>query len=197
MIQYIVFLGAALSLAGSATYIIDTIKGKTKPNRVSWLIWSIAPIIGTVAAVSDGVTWAIVPTFMSGFGPLLVFMASFLNKKSYWRLGGGDYLCGTLAILALVLWAITKNPNVAILLSILADLLAAIPTLIKSWQHPETETGLAYILSMFNQITGMIAMKRWDFAESAFGIYLFLIDICFVLILYRKRILRKFKKNRL
>jgi len=196
MIQYTVFIGVVLSLIGSGAYVIDTVKGKTKPNRVTWLIWSISPIIGTVAAVSNGVSWAILPTFMAGFGPLLVFIASFLNKKSYWRLGKSDYLCGALAILALALWAITKDPNVAILLSIVADLFAATPTLVKCWKHPETETASAYILFTISQITGFIAMKRWDFSESAFGIYLFIIDICFIAILYRKKIMRKFKKNR-
>jgi hypothetical protein len=193
--EYIVFLGVAFSLIGSVNYIIDTIKGKTKPNRVTWLIWAISPIIGTIAAISDGVTWAILPTFMAGFGPLLVFVVSFFNKKSYWRLGGGDYLCGALAILALVLWVVTKDPNVAILLSILADLFAAIPTLVKSWRHPETESGLTYILATFSQITGFIAMKRWDFSESAFGIYLFIMDVCLIAIIYRKKIIQKFKKK--
>ncbi|MCL2280666.1 hypothetical protein FWC31_02160, partial [Candidatus Saccharibacteria bacterium] len=85
--EYIVFLGAALILASSIDYIIDTLKGKTKPNRVTWLIWSTAPIIAAIAAISNGVSWAILPTFMAGFGPLLVFIVSFFNKKSYWKLG--------------------------------------------------------------------------------------------------------------
>ena len=193
--EYIVFLGAALILASSIDYIIDTLKGKTKPNRVTWLIWSTAPIIAAIAAISNGVSWAILPTFMAGFGPLLVFIVSFFNKKSYWKLGGGDYLCGVLAILALVLWAVTKDPNIAILFSILADLFAAIPTLIKAWRHPETESGLAYILSALAQITGFIAMKRWDFSESAFGIYVFVLNTCLIVAIYRKRIMQKFKKE--
>ena len=191
--EYIVFLGAALSLVASGGYLVNTIKGKTKPNRVTWLIWAAAPIIGTVAAISDGVTWAILPTFMAGFGPLLVLIVSFFNKKSYWKLGGGDYLCGVLAILSLILWGITKDPNVAILFAILADLLAAIPTLIKAWHHPETETGWAYILYMLNQITGLIAMNRWDFSESAFGIYLLAINICLAAVIYGRRFQLKLK----
>jgi hypothetical protein len=195
MLQHIVFLGVALILLGSADYIINTIKGKTKPNRVTWLIWSVAPIIGTAAAISNGVTWAILPTFMAGFAPLLVFIVSFFNKKSYWKLGGGDYLCGALAIIALVLWGVTKDPNVAIFFSILADLLAATPTLIKAWHHPETESATFFIMSAIAQITGFIAMKEWSFSESAFGIYLFIVNISLAVIIYRKRIMRKFKKK--
>ena len=185
--EYIVFLGAILVLIGSAEYIINTIKGKTKPNRMTWLIWSIAPIIGTIAAVSNGVTWAILPTFMAGFGPLLVFVVSLFNKKSYWKLGGGDYLCGALAILALVLWAVTKDPNIAILFSILADLFAAIPTLIKAWRYPETESGLIFIFDILGQTSALFVMKRWDFSESAFAIYLLTISTCIATGIYRKK----------
>jgi hypothetical protein len=68
---------------------------------------------------------------MTGFGPLLVFAASFVNKQSYWRLGPTDYLCSACSVLALVLWRITSNPSVAIVFEIASDGLAALPTLIK------------------------------------------------------------------
>ena len=33
-------------------------------------------------------------TFMAGFGPLLVLIASFRTEKAYWKLEGIDYLFG-------------------------------------------------------------------------------------------------------
>lgn len=193
--EYIVFLGVALSLVASASYIVDTFKGKNKPNRVTWLIWSVAPIIATIAAVSDGVTWAILPTFMAGFGPLLVLIASFFNKQSYWKLTKGDYICGASALLALVLWWVTKDPNLAIFFSILADGLGATPTLIKAWRHPETESGLAYILYTLSPATGFLAIQKGDFSELAFNIYLFVLNASFCLIIYRKKIKGAFQKK--
>src|SRR3989344_8750184 len=85
--HWLVVLSAAISVAGSSVYIRDTLRGTTKPNRVSFFLWSLAPLIGTGAALSahaDG--WATVRIFMSGFMPLLIFGASFINPKSYWRL---------------------------------------------------------------------------------------------------------------
>jgi len=114
MLQYIVLLGAVANLAGGFVYIKATLRGETKPNRVTWLIWSVAPLIATVAGLSDGVRWAVLPVFMSGFVPLLVFIVSFVNPKSYWKLEKFDYICGACSILALVLWGITKEPLVAI-----------------------------------------------------------------------------------
>jgi hypothetical protein len=47
--------------------------------------------------------------------------------------------------LALILWWITKEPNIAIMLAILSDILAAIPTLVKTWKFPETESGVLFV----------------------------------------------------
>jgi len=70
MLQYLVFLGAAVNIWGAFFYIRDTLRGETKPNRATWLMWSIAPLIATVAALSQGVGWAVLPVLMAGFGPL-------------------------------------------------------------------------------------------------------------------------------
>ena len=37
-------------------------------------------------------------TFTVGFGPLVVFAASFVNPKSVWKLGRLDYTCGALSV---------------------------------------------------------------------------------------------------
>lgn len=80
-----VILGALLNLAGSAAYIISTIKGETRPNRMSWFLWALAPLIAFGAQLGEGVGLQSLMTFMVGFGPALVLIASFINKKSYWK----------------------------------------------------------------------------------------------------------------
>ncbi len=192
MTQYLVFLGAFVGLVLIVPYIKETIKGNTKPNRVSWLLWSIAPIIGTIAAISNGVGLSVLPVFMAGFVPLLVFIVSFINKNSYWKLEKFDYLCGLFSALALILWAITKQPVIAIVFAILSDFSAAIPTLKKSWKYPETETASAFVGGLFSSITGFAAVKYWNFSETAFLIYLVIINAIFIFFISRKR----FKNNK-
>ena len=128
MTQYLVFVGAIVMFGGVLSYTWATLRGETKPNRVTWLLWSIAPLIGTAAALSDGVRLATLPVLVAGVSPLMVFVASFVNKKSYWKLEKLDYICGSIAILALILWRITDDPIVAIQFAILSDALAALPT---------------------------------------------------------------------
>lgn len=188
--EYLVIVGALVGAILIIPYIKDTIKGNTKPNKVTWLLWSVAPIIATIAALSNGVGWSVLPVFMAGFVPLLVFIVSFVNKSSYWKLEKFDYVCGFFSILALILWAITKNANIAIIFSILSDFSAAIPTIKKSWKYPETETASAFIGGLFSSITGFFAVKFWNFSELAFLIYLIIINSCLIFSILRKKFLK-------
>lgn len=187
MLQYIVIIGAVAQFIGAFFYIRETIRGNTKPNKITWLVWTIAPLIGTIAALSDGVGWAVLPVFMAGFIPLLVFIASFVNKKAYWKLQPFDYICGILAILALVLWGITKEPVVAIIFSLTSNFFASIPTIIKSWKYPETESVSSYMAGLFSALTGFFALKTFGVEEIAFPMCLVLVNTTLVVGLLRGR----------
>ncbi len=151
-------------------------------------MWTIAPLIATVAALTEGVKWSVLPVFMAGFCPLLVFIASFVNKNAYWKLGALDYWCGFWAILALILWGITKNPTLAVIFSIVSDGCAALPALIKAWQHPETETIAVYATALVSALTSFAAVKTWKLIEIAFPLYLMAANsLIIILILCRRR----------
>lgn len=181
MEQYLVFVGAFAFLFSVFFYIKDTVKGETKPNRISFLMWTIGPFIATAAALSDGVRWAVLPVFISGFGPFLIFLSSFANKKSYWKLEPFDYICGLFSILALVLWGITRDPNIAIMLAIVSDSFAAVPTITKTWKHPETETLWVYMVSELNVLTSFAAIESWNLSSLAFPIYLLICNAVIIL----------------
>lgn len=183
--QYIVIVGAVVQFLGSAHYIKAILLGKAKPNKVTWLLWAIAPLIGAVAAFSDGVRLAILPTFMSGFGPLLVFIFSFVNKNAYWQLNKLDYVCGVFSLLALILWVVTKQAWVAIILAIASDGLASIPTLIKSFKYPETENASPFIAGLFSQLTIFPVIKVWNFSSLSFPLYLILMNLLLTILIHR------------
>jgi hypothetical protein len=189
--QYLVVLGAIVQLLGVFSYIRGTLRGVTKPNRVTWLLWGVIPIIATVAAWSDGVRWAALPVFMAGFGPLLVFAFSFVNRNAYWKLGRLDYVCGVFSLGAIVLWALTKSPAVAIILSIIADALAAAPTLVKSWHQPETEKIGPFVAGFTSQLTAIAAFKVFSLSEIAFPLYLLIINAALVLVIRKDSIFRR------
>lgn len=188
-VHWLVVVSALISIAGSSAYIRDTLKGTTKPNRVSWFLWALAPIIGTAAALSanaDG--WATVRVFLSGFLPLIVFIASFVNPKSYWKLTAFDVACGACALLAIGVWSLADSPRLAILLLALGDGFAALPTIRKAWQHPETETGFTYIASLISCILILPSIPNWNIENSAFQIYLLIANSLLLFSVYRKHL---------
>lgn len=72
---------------GSLAYVRDILKGKSKPNRMTFLIWAAGPFIGVPAAIVAGATWwALLPVFMAGLGPCVIFLVSFRNPAGYWKL---------------------------------------------------------------------------------------------------------------
>jgi hypothetical protein len=191
MFENLVFVAAFATLLATFVYVRSMFKGGAKPNRVSWLMWAIAPFIATAAATSNGVGWAALPVFMSGLSPLLIFAASFVSKKAHWALASFDYVCGLLSGLALVLWYVTKDPNVAIAFAIASDGLASIPTLRKAWKHPETESGWPFIVGIFNASTSFSALTIWAFSAYAFPAYLIVINILLFFAVYKKNLQKK------
>ncbi len=174
-----VILAAVISFSGGMSYLKDVIKGKVKPNRVSWFLWALAPLIAFSAEIRHGVGLPALMTFMVGFNPLIIVIASFLNKKSVWKLSKLDIACGALSVLGLILWLVTGVGNVAILFSILSDGFAAVPTVVKSWIEPESENYIAFLASAISAGITLLAIKTWDFAHVGFPIYI--LSICILL----------------
>jgi hypothetical protein len=184
--QNFVIIGAIIGGIGSLAYLIDTVKGKVKPNRVSFLMWSIAPFIAFAAQIKQGVGLEALMTFSTGFFPITIFIASFVNKKAEWKVTRFDLVCGFLSIVGLILWLITKVGNIAIFFSIVADGLAAIPTIVKSYKFPDTELAWPWIATTFGVVLTLLTLKELTFANSGFIVYILIVDsLIFSLIQFR------------
>ena len=186
--QIFAIIGAFIASLGGFYYLYETIIGKSKPNRITWLLWGIFPMITFIAQKSQGVQDISWVTFVSGFTPLLVFGASYMNKKSYWKSQRQDYYLMIGALLGIILWAITKNANIAILFSLLADFFAAIPTIIKCFKYPQSESWIAYSISTFGFALSILTIKSFVFQNYAFVIYLTIINFIMVLFASRKTV---------
>lgn len=165
------FIGAIINLIGACGYIIDIIKGKVKPNRVTFLIWPLAPLIAFFAQINEGVGISSLFSLFVAITPLLVLIASFINKKSQWKLTKFDMICGVLSLIGLVLWQITKSGNIAIIFSILSDGLASLPTIVKAYKFPETEVAWPWLTSVIYAILALLTLTKWSFASAGFPIY--------------------------
>jgi hypothetical protein len=175
--QNFVIVGTLIGAIGAFAYLVDTVKGKVKPNRVSFLLWSIAPFIAFAAQIKQGVGLEALMTFSTGFMPIMTFIASFVNKKAEWKITNFDLFCGFLSLVGLALWLITKVGNIAIFFSIMADGLAAVPTIVKSYKYPDTELAWPWIATSFGVGLTLLTLKELTFANSGFIIYILLVNV--------------------
>lgn len=179
-----VIIAGIINISGILLYVYDTIKGHSKPNRVTWFLWSLVPFIAFSAQIKQGVGLTSILTFTSGFGPFLVLVTSLLNKNAYWELKRFDIVCGAIAIIGVILWLVTKNPNLAIIFSITADGFAALPTLVKSFKFPETESMVTYLLASFGALLTLFTIDTWKLEFFAFPLYIFV--LCLTITIFIK-----------
>ena len=190
----IIYLAIIVSLIAYFFYFKNIFYGNTKPNLVSWFIWMLAPLLGFFFAIKAGAGLSALPVFLAGFGPLVVIIFSILNKNAYWKLTFFDFICGIFALIALILYIFTHNLEISIVFVILSDGLAAIPTIVKSWKFPETETVTVYLAGIFAQTLALLIIKNWIFSIYALNIYFVVVNMIIVFSIYRKKILKS-KQN--
>lgn len=185
------WLGFAIGTIGTAVYIRAILRGQIQPNRLSWFILGIAPLIAFAAEVQAGVGIRSLMTFWSGFSPLLIFFASFVNKNATWKLTRFDKYCAATSVCALVLWQLSGSGNVAIALSILADGMAFLPIVVKAWRFPHTESPWTFMGGTCSSGIALLVLNRWTFADYAFPAYIFLACVAITaIILVRPRFIK-------
>ncbi|MBM3200854.1 MAG: hypothetical protein FJZ56_00415 [Chlamydiae bacterium] len=180
-------LSALVNIIGSFAYVKDTLIGKTRPNRISWFLWFFFPFIASIMALENRQDLvSVIRIFLAGFLPLIVFIASFMNPKSYWKLNHFDIGCGLSAIFAFFLWLFFDSAKIGIAFAVLGDAFAGLPTFIKAYRYPKTETGFTYILSLTAVILLLPTINKWDIENAAFQIYLILANSFLIFSIYRK-----------
>jgi hypothetical protein len=166
-----IYLGTAIGAAGALVYLRDTLRGTTQPNRVTWLLWAVAPLLAAAVELSEGAGLRALPTFMVGFMPLLIFFGSFHNSAAVWKVRRMDYACGAFSVVGTIVWLVTRNGVLAISSAIAADFLAGVPTLMKSWTHPQTETVHSYVGALISMVVLLLTVDQWTFDVVAFPLF--------------------------
>jgi hypothetical protein len=89
-----------------------------------------------------------------------------------WKVRRIDYVCGFMSVVGTAVWLATRNGVLAISAAIVADFLAGVPTLMKSWTHPETETVHSYVGAVLSMVILLLTIDNWTFDVAAFPIFI-------------------------
>jgi hypothetical protein len=166
--QLLIMFGIIINGIGTLSYVVGTLRGKIRPNKVTFFVWSIAPFVAYLAQISQHVGVQALMTLSVSIFPMSVFLASFLNKQAYWQLNKRDVVCGLLSLAGLLLWYLTKVSNVAIAFSLLSEGLATLPTAVKAYHYPRTEQAWPWLASTISGVLTLVTITTWNFAHFAF-----------------------------
>ena len=163
-------------IVGFVPYFIEIKRNKTQPHMLSWTGWGFVTALAATAMILDGFTWGALIVAANSVQCFAVAIYSLIKRSGVWSTGWHDYLFFILGITGLVLWQIFNNPDIAIGFAIAADLSFGLPTLIKIYKYPKSETAFSWSIFALAGVTGLVAVSYISFTEIAYPAYLALYD---------------------
>jgi len=182
-------IASFLGIVSFIPYLRDIFRGTTKPHPFSWFVWGLITGIGFSAQYSAGGgtgAWITGITSLECF--TIAGLAFYRGEK---RIVPIDWICFVLALGGLILWRLTASPLSAIIVVMLVDALAAIPTFRKSYLRPYEETVATYAIGGAGFFCTLFALASFNFATALFPAYVSLSNAGFVaLLLFRRKQMR-------
>ena len=183
-------IGVIIHLMSLSIYIHSIIIGKTKPHLFTWIIWSIAPIIGFCAQIHEQETtgtWALATTIVACISICLLSLK--YGEKNITR---ADKIALALSLSAVFPWILTHNPLWSVILVSLIDLGGYIPTIRKSWTKPYDEKLFAYAVSIIPLIISLFLLNDLTFTTALYTCTIIVANFCLVgFCLWRRRVLKR------
>lgn len=183
------YLSGVFLIIGFAPYFRDIIRGKTKPERTTWLLWSVLILIAFVAQMSAGATWSLLLSGVDAFIVVGIFILSIP-----YGIGGllkRDVISLCISLFGLTLWAFTHQPLIALLVTIVIDGLGTYLTVVKTYLKPQTETLFSWCMGTLAGLCGLLAVGSFSVVLAVYPAYIVAANISVVLaIVFGKRMLR-------
>lgn len=114
-------LSAILAIAAHVPYIISIWRGETKPHVFSWTIRALVGIIAAVAQYADGAGPGMWVSAVSGVTSIGIAVFA-LHQRADVEITQVDWAAFFMALAAIPLWQITKQPLAAALMATFANL---------------------------------------------------------------------------
>jgi len=185
MREALAIIGALVAMFSTVPYLIDIVRGKTKPNIVTWLTWTLLTGISGSAALAGGEK----KTALFLLGTTLCTAAVVVLGLKYGiaEFSRFDIVCQISALLGLVLWLVFNSPVIGIVVPLLIDLIGALPTVRHAWLKPGEETWQSFAIGIIAPALTIASLTRFNIISLAFPLYLLLSDLILSAIIIGRR----------
>ncbi len=174
-----------INLVAYLPYLISIVNGETKPSKATWWIWSILEVMLSASYIMSGAENTIWLPIAGIIGmTLTAFLSLFYGKKEWTII---DSICSLGSVMGIVVWFFSGSPMVALFCFLVVDILAAIPTILKSWKEPFEEDLFAWLITLVSGVANLLAIEKWNFTIATLPIYNLVIYLAVVLALVFSR----------
>ena len=167
-------IAGLISMAAYLPYAYEIVRGRSRPNRATWIIWSIVCglLFASYNAAAGGASrW--VP-LSDALGPTLIAALAIWCGEG--ALSSLDLWCLTVAGVSAVGWALTGSPMVSLSVNLILDFLGAIPTFRNEVWHPRSEPALVWRTFLLSNVLNVVAIEQWCWRSAAYPVYAVLVS---------------------
>jgi hypothetical protein len=175
-----------LAFSSIIPYTKDILHGTTRPNVVTYSLWALLNFITILAQASAGASWSIILLFGDLFAMSIVIVLCLLGH-GYKKYGKIEWICTALFVAAIISWQTTNEPLLAIVFAVIADLIAAIPTVVKTYRDPKSEIAGPWFIVAVSAMLGIASTTIFDLPNLLFPFNILLINLIVGTLALRKK----------
>lgn len=168
MKEVLAIIAAVIAIVGNVPYLIDVIKKRVQPHPYTWLVWTIVSAVTFFGALAKGAGVGVIPIAAAEIFTIIIFLFSL--QYGFKRIVRSDTYFLIIALLGLIPWALTKDPTISVIIVVTIDLIAFIPTIRKTYRHPETETPALYSMNVVRHILTLFSLQAYNIATMLHSI---------------------------
>lgn len=168
-------LATLLSIIAYAPYILNTMRGYTRPHRACWLIWSVLATISFFSQVYEGATTSLGFAAAQAGCTTLVFLLSVVRGQGTF-MSRTDGVVLALAAVGLALWYMTDTAVYALIMAITISLMGGMLTVQKTYWFPDSETMSTWHLSFIAACCAVLAVGSLNWVLLAYPVYLLILN---------------------
>lgn len=168
-------LAGAIAIAATLPYIVNAIRGSTRPNVVTWFTWTLLNGLTAIAALSGGA--AHTTLFAGASAACCATVAALGLRFGFEQYTRFDVGCQALAAIGVAAWYLSGNPAVDVVVNVAAGLIALLPTYRHGWIRPYEETLLTWVLASLGAIASIASTVRYDVISLSYPLYTLFCDV--------------------
>ena len=178
MKESIAIVASVLAIVGNISYLKDTWVGRVKPHPYTWLVWTIVSCVTFFGQLQKGAGIGALPTGVAELFTVLIFILSLkhLVKGPITHIRKIDSYFLVICLLGLIPWALTSDPTISVIVVVTIDLVAFIPTLRKTWEHPHTEKPLLYEMNVARHILTLFSLQTYNIATTLHSVAMIVVN---------------------